>query len=71
MAKANVWTVPYGDRWANRREGSERASRTFATRAEAIASGRRTAMRDGVDHVVAHHAGQAGERTSYRRDARP
>ena len=36
MSKKPIHTVPRGDRWANRREGSsQRASETFYTQREA------------------------------------
>jgi hypothetical protein len=46
MAKTHIWTIPHGKLWANRREGSERVAKVFATKAEAQAAGRKTAMRD-------------------------
>jgi hypothetical protein len=64
-AKMNVWTLPHADGWAVRREGSVRASRVFKTKAAAQAAGRRIAMRERVDHIIAAHDGRILERTSY------
>lgn len=37
--KPPVHTVPHGDGWANRREGSFRVAKTFARKADAQAAG--------------------------------
>jgi hypothetical protein len=58
MTKADVWTVPHSDAWANRREGAKRASKVFATKAEAQAAVRKTAMRS---KVLEHPAGELVE----------
>ena len=70
MAKANVHTVPHEDGWANRREGAKRASRVFRTKAEAETAGRRTAMREKVEHLIQTRDGQIGERNRYGSDPR-
>jgi ketosteroid isomerase-like protein len=69
MAKANVWTVPHGSSgWANKREGATRVSKVFATKAAAQTAGRKTAMRDKVEHLVHTRDGGIGERNSYGND---
>lgn len=68
MAKANVHTVPHEDGWANRREGATRVSKVFKTKAEAQSAGRKTAMREKVEHLVANRDGQVAERNSYGGD---
>jgi uncharacterized protein DUF2188 len=68
MIKANVHTVPHEKGWANRREGAKRVSKVFNTKAEAQAAGRKTAMRDGVEHLIQTRDGQVGERNSYGSD---
>jgi hypothetical protein len=71
MAKPpNVWTVPHGDAWANTREGAKRASKVFTTKAAAQAAGRKTAMRDRVEHLIHDRGGQVAERNSYGNDPR-
>jgi hypothetical protein len=70
MAKSNVWTVPHGGAWANRREGAKRASKVFPTKAAAQAVGRRTAMREQVEHLVHDRDGEVGVRNSYGNDPR-
>lgn len=64
MGKPPVHTVPHGDGWANRREGAQRVSRTFRTKAEAQAAGRGTAQRDETEHVIHNKDGQIGQRNS-------
>ena len=69
-AKANVWTIPHEGGWPNKREGAKRVSRRFKTKAEAQAAGRKTAMRDKVEHLVQTGDGKVGERNSYGNDPR-
>jgi hypothetical protein len=66
--KANVWTVPHGDGWGNRREGATRVSKIFAKKADAVAAGRKTAMREHVEHLIHDRDGELGERNSYGND---
>jgi hypothetical protein len=69
--KKDVHTVPTKDGWANRREGSTRASSKHATKAEAQAAGRDTAKNDGVEHLIHKKDGTIGERNSYGNDPHP
>ncbi len=69
--KPSVHTAPHGDRWANRRAGSDRVSKTFATKTEAQAAGRGTARREGVEHLIHRRDGTIGERNSYGNDPHP
>jgi hypothetical protein len=69
--KRPIHTVPHGDGWANRREGSRRVSRTFGTQREAIAAGREAARRDRTEHVVHGRDGRIRERNSYGNDPYP
>jgi hypothetical protein len=71
MGKRPVHTVPHGDGWANRREGSPRVSKTFPTKAEAQAAGRDTAKRDRTEHVIHNKDGEIGQRNSYGKDPHP
>ena len=69
--KPPVHTVPHGDGWANRREGSDRVSKTFPTKSEAQQSGRDTARREQTEHIVHRQDGTIGERNSYGNDPHP
>lgn len=66
-----VHTVKHDDGWANRREGADRVSKTFGTKAEAQAAGRETARREKTEHVVHKRDGMIGERNSYGNDPHP
>ncbi len=66
-----VHTVPHGDGWANRREGSDRVSRKYATKEEARQAGRNTAKRQGTEHIIHKKNGTIGERNSYGKDPHP
>jgi len=69
--KPPVHTVPHGNGWANRREGSDRVSKTFPTKSDAQAAGRETARNDKTEHVIHKKDGTIGERNSYGNDPYP
>lgn len=71
MANKPVHTVPHDGRWANRRAGSDRVSKTFDTKAEAEAAGRQTARRERTEHFIHKKDGTIGERNSYGNDDYP
>jgi uncharacterized protein DUF2188 len=68
MPKANVHTVPHQGGWANRREGAKRVSRVFKSKSEAQAAGRKTAMRERVEHLIQNRDGVVSARNSYGND---
>lgn len=68
---APVHTVPHDGSWANRREGSDRVSKVFPTKADAEAAGRRTAQNEQTEHLVHKLDGTIGERNSYGNDPYP
>jgi hypothetical protein len=63
--KPPVHTIPHGDGWANRREGSTRVAKKFPTKAEAEAAGRDTARREKTEHLIHKRDGTVGARNSY------
>lgn len=69
--KPPVHTVPHDDGWANRREGAQRVSKTFGTKAEAQAAGRDTARREKTERLIHKKDGPIGERNSYGNDPHP
>jgi len=71
VSKKNIWTVPHGDGWANRREGASRVSETFDTKREAQQAGRDAARRDHVEHIIQDRHGQIDQRNSYGHDPYP
>jgi hypothetical protein len=70
-SKPPVHTVPMGNKWTNLRAGSTRAGKKYDTKAEAKAAGRRTAMRDKVEHLIHKKDGTIGESNSYGNDPNP
>jgi hypothetical protein len=66
-----IHTVPTHEGWANKREGSDRVSRRFRTKADAERAGRSTARRDGAAHVSHRTDGTVGERRSYEKVPAP
>ena len=69
--KPPVHTVPHGDGWATKREGSDRVSKTFDTKKEAQDAGRNTAKREGTEHFIHKLDGTIGEKNSYGNDPYP
>lgn len=67
----DIHTVPHGDGWANQAEGNTRVSRTYDTKADAQADGRRMAIDRGVEHFIHKRDGQIGERNTYPRSRDP
>lgn len=68
MTKTPIHTVPSDDGWANRREGSDRASSMHDTQADAIRAARDTALRERVEHFIHGGDGRIRERNSYGHD---
>ena len=69
--KPPVHTVPHGDGWANRRESSDKVSKTFDTKRDAQAAGRDTAQRAKTEHVIHKKDGTIGQKNSYGSDPHP
>lgn len=69
--KPPVHTVKHEEGWANRREGADRVSKVFDTKAEAQAPGRETARGEQTKHVIHKADGKIGERNSYGNDPHP
>ena len=63
--------MKHGDGWANRREGADRVSKVYDTKAQAQAAGRDTARREHTEHIVHNTDGGIGERNSYGTDPYP
>ena len=70
-SKPPVHTVPMGNKWTNQRACSTRAGKLYDKKAEAQAAGRKTAMRDKVEHLIHKKDGTIGERNSYGNDPNP
>jgi Uncharacterized protein conserved in bacteria (DUF2188) len=73
MANGDVHTTYRRDtdEWANKREGGDRASGLYDTKAEAQAAGRDLARDSGAEHYIHNRDGQIGERNTYPRSRDP
>ncbi len=71
MAKRNITTVRSGNGWANKRDGSTRASKQFDTQKEAIDAARSTAQREKIEHRIQGRDGKYRESNSYGNDPHP
>ena len=69
--KPPVHTLPYDGGWANKRGGSNRVSKKFGTKKEAQQAGRKTARREGTEHIISNKDGTLSERNSYHTDRYP
>lgn len=65
MAGRNIHTVKHENGWANKKEGSKRASSVHPTQAEAIQKGREQAKREKSEHLIHGRDGQIRERNTY------
>jgi hypothetical protein len=70
MPTKPVHTVPHGNGWANMREDVKRVFKVFETKAQAQAAGRKTAMREKVEHLIHNRDNTIAERNSYGNDRR-
>lgn len=70
-SKKAVHTMPHGEGWANVRDGARRVSKVFGSKSQAQAAGRKTAMRERVEHLVHNADGSVGQRNSYGGDPHP
>ena len=67
----NIHVVPRDDRWAVRRDGSERATSVHATQEEARKEAIRMAKRERTEVVIHRPDGRILERDSYGNDPFP
>lgn len=71
MTKPGQHVVPNGSKWSVRRAGASKASRTFATQAEAIDKARDTAQKQKTELFIHGRDGRIRERNSYGSDPHP
>lgn len=67
----NWHVVPHGDKWAAKREGSDRASKTFDTKKEAEEYAREKARQAGGELTIHGKDGKIQDRDSYGNDPYP
>ncbi len=70
-SKKPVHVVPHKGEWAVKREGSERASSTHKTQAEAESTGRASAKKDHTEFLLHNREGEIRKRDSYGNDPNP
>lgn len=71
MPKKNIVAIPHNEGWAVMREGHERASRVFATKAEATTFGRELARKGRVEFIIPSHTGGLRRQAQVWADATP
>ncbi|CDQ17957.1 DUF2188 domain-containing protein [Halobacillus karajensis] len=67
----NYYTVKYGDKWASRREGSDRVSKVFDTQKEAMKFSRSQAKQNKSEHRIQGKDGKFRDADSYGKDKFP
>lgn len=71
MARRGQHVVPAGDRWAVRKAGSARSTKTFKTQSDAVDHAREIARNQGTELYIHGRDGKIRERDSYGRDPHP
>jgi len=70
MAK-KIHVVPHKDGWATKREGSDRASKIFDKKSDAVDSGRKSAKEDKTELVIHKKDGKIHDSDSFGNDPNP
>lgn len=71
MTRKGQHVVPAGDKWAVRKAGSSRSTKTFTTQREAIDVARKIAKNQNTELYIHGQNGKIRERDSYGRDPNP
>lgn len=71
MPPKNQHVVPRGDKWAVRKSGSVRVTRSFDTQKEAIKAARDIARNQGSEVYIHGRDGRIRDRNSYGNDPFP
>jgi len=69
--KRDIHTVPAGNKWAVKREGTNRSLSTHRTKSVAEEAGAKVARRDRVEHVIHGRDGRIQDSDSYGNDPNP
>ncbi|WP_233223622.1 DUF2188 domain-containing protein [Amycolatopsis sp. CA-128772] len=67
LADGDVETFHDGSVWKNKVAGNTRASGSAETKSEAVAQGRKLAIKRGTAHFIRTKDGRLGERRTYPR----
>ncbi len=71
MTKKNIHTVPFGNKWAVKREGIEKPVSTHNTKGAAQQKGITLAKKAHVEHVIHGRNGKIQDKDSYGNDPCP
>lgn len=71
MAKKNIHTVPYENKWAVKREGEAEPISTHRTKSVAMDKGAAEAKKAQVEHVIHGKDGKIQDKDSYGSDNCP
>jgi hypothetical protein len=69
--KPPVHTVHNDNGWANKREGSDKVTKYYPTKQEAVTAGKSTAQLAKTEHVIHNLDGKIGQKNSYGNDPIP
>lgn len=70
-SKKGQHVVPRGGRWAVRKAGSDKVTRTYSTQKEAEAEAQRIARNQGTELYIHGRDGRIRDRRSYGNDPHP
>jgi hypothetical protein len=71
MTKRNIHTVPYGNKWAVKKEGIQDPLSTHNTKDAALDRGVAEAKKSKVEHVIHGRDGKIQDKDSYGPDSCP
>lgn len=71
MSKKNIHTVPFGSKWAIKREGVEKPVSTHHLKSTALNKGASIAKKNKVEHVIHGRNGRIQDKDSYGNDPCP
>jgi Uncharacterized protein conserved in bacteria (DUF2188) len=71
MGSRNIHTVPSGNKWAVKKEGTEKPLSTHNTKAAVLEKGVAAAKKAQVEHVIHGKDGRIQDKDSYGNDPCP
>lgn len=66
-----IHTVSRPGGWGNLKSGASRVGKIYGTKAQAQAIGRKSAMKQGAEHIIHNQNGKISSRNSYGSDPHP
>jgi hypothetical protein len=71
MGKKNIHTVPFGNKWAVKKEGTKEPISTHNTKKVALEKAVSLAKKDRVENVIHGQNGRIQDKDSYGNDPNP